>query len=638
MLGRPTAGPSRPSTPTPTALDAAPLRLPPSPRLVSLADPAADEAPSAASSSLVAPSPTQRSPQSTLRSRRAASPLPPTAFAADPSDHAVGSSAASRPSSPGPSPRIRVDPDVTRPSLRRATNDAIGVAALGRVGGIPSPGGGTPAAGDDNGYALRTDSKGKGKANEYPDAHGRRTVSENGRAAKDREVIVHKVQKTDSYASIALQYGITPQALRASNRLWPSDPIYLRSTLLIPLDQCNLPSSSFGVERIAREENGDLTVWERTGPGGPREGLGGAAARGEREGVLLSPRARHLAATSVLELGEQARRALEPPIDLLVDDANEFHSVWSDGGSPSARASLDVAQPPLSPEIHLTGRNASYFPTREPVAEENVSRAVSPSTATASSSFSPAPSASSHATSPPPIHPPPPSDGADALPSPPLAKRTLRVERLPASSFAFFPPSASSPPSPTKVPSAPRAKPRRQEDESLFFGPLTNSLSASFSSLGLDRYLPTALSSSSSSLAGGRIALPPSPAPGGHRRASRWALLDFGVEEDEAAGAGAGAAVVRREDYFALAGGGLGARRKSPAGGAAVGVGLEDAGAWASTSASRRPSVAPGQDVPASAGSSPRRGGGHRKAKDSNERVETLGAAGPDVRDTFGLR
>ncbi|BGP40608.1 hypothetical protein JCM10450v2_004603 [Rhodotorula kratochvilovae] len=634
MLGRPSAGPSRPSTPTPTALDAAPLRLPPSPRLVSLADDAAHSA-AASSSSLVPPSPVPRSPtQSTLRSRRAASPLPPAALGGDPSDRAVGSSSTSRPSSPGPSSRIRVDPDVTRPSLRRLTNDALGIAALGRAGGTPSPGGGTPANGDDDGYVLRRDSKGKGKAREYGDAGVRRGASENGAAGKEREVIVHKVQKTDSYASISLQYGITPQALRASNRLWPSDPIYLRSTLLIPLDQCNLPSSSFGVERIAREENGDLTVWERAGANGEKEGLGGAAAREEREGVLLSPRARRLAAASAFELGAQTPHALEPPIDLLVDEENEFHSVWSDGGTPSARTSLDVAQPPLSPEAYLPRTSTSYFAAGAqvlPTAEELVSRTVSPSTATASSSFSPAPSASSRATSPPPVHPSSPApNGTGGLPSPPLAKRTLRVARLPASSLAFFPPSSSTPSSPRK----PTAKPR-PEDESLFFGPLTNSLSASFSSLGLDKYLPASLTPSSSS--SGRIALPPSPAPGGppQRSKSRWALLDFGVEEDEAAAGGRpspGGGAVRREDYFALAGGAAGsARRKSPAGGGAGGVGLEDAGSWAS----RRPPL-PG----AGGGASPRQGG-HRKAKDSNERVETLGGMGAgrtDVRDAFGLR
>ncbi|GAA5906840.1 hypothetical protein JCM8208_000054 [Rhodotorula glutinis] len=687
MPARPIAGPSRTSTPTPTSLqlDHAPLRLPPSPSTdatLNLLDDDDDTAFTSASllppaSGSAPPSPSSRA---TLRSRRPVSPFPSSTDPDEPPS-----------SSRAPSPRgrpdlARVDSDITRPSLRRVTNDALGVAALGSA--TASSSGGLVGSTDSDGYVLRRDSKGKGKAVDHgPGA--RRGASENGAAAKEREVIVHKVQKTDSYASISLQYGITLQALRASNRLWPSDPIYLRSTLLIPLDQCNLPSSSFGVERIAREENGDLTVWERNGVASQSSsaGLSGAAARRERDGALVSPQARRVAAASALEFGAAAP-ALGPPIDLLADDDNEYHSVWSDGGTPSVRGSLDVPRPTSSPQAYLARTTSSYFDGRlqggRPSIEDLVSRGVSPSTAAGSSSFSPVLSSSSRATSPPPAHPSSssPAPGDDGA-SPPLAKRTLRVARLPASQLAFFPPSSSassttsSPHSPSKAMHAQEQHARhRPEDESLFFGPLTNSLSASFSSLGLDRYLPASLSSSSSTsrLNGygngggkGRIALPVSPAlvdgPGAPPRTeSRWALLDFGVEEDEAAvgitsaraGRGAGPAGARREDYFALAAGpepgalpphalaqggaaggagvgagaaGTGPRRTSANG---LGLGLEDAGSWSG----RRGGGASAR--PALNGGSPRQG--HKKARDSNEGLVTLQGARADARDVFGLR
>ncbi|KPV77878.1 carbohydrate-binding module family 50 protein [Rhodotorula graminis WP1] len=697
MPARPVAGPSRTSTPTPTSLqlDHAPLRLPPSPNATSsLLDDDDDASAGATSASLLPPAtgsaPPSPSSHATLRSRRPVSPFPSSTV--DPDEPPSSSRA--------PSPRgrpnlARVDSDVTRPSLRRVTNDALGVAALGTA--TASSSGALVGSPDADGYVLRRDSKGKGKAVEHGPA-ARRGVSENGAAAKEREVIVHKVQKTDSYASISLQYGITPQALRSSNRLWPSDPIYLRSTLLIPLDQCNLPSSSFGVERIAREENGDLTVWERNGAAGSASsaGLSGAAARRERDGALVSPQARRVAAASALELGARAAQpALGPPIDLLADDDNEYHSVWSDGGTPSARGSLDVPRAPSSPYAHLARTTSSYFDGRlsggRPSIEDLGSRGVSPSTAAGSSSFSPVPSSSSRATSPPAAHPPssfPTTDDDGA--SPPLAKRTLRVARLPASQLAFFPPSSSassttsSPHSPSKPTHAQQQHPRRRpEDESLFFGPLTNSLSASFSSLGLDRYLPASLSSSSSSsrLNGygggggkGRIALPISPALADGavagvppRTKSRWALLDFGVEEDEAAvgmtsaraGRGAGPAGARREDYFALAAGpepgavpahahaqqgaaagagagagaaGAGPRRTSANG---LGLGLEDAGSWSGRRGGAGAAVRPALN----GGGSPRQG--HKKARDSNEGLATvagLQGARADARDLFRLR
>ncbi|BGP00005.1 Proteophosphoglycan ppg4 [Rhodotorula toruloides ATCC 204091] len=518
-----------------------------------------------------------------IRSRR--SPLPhPTTLAE------VESAAATSSVGTGSLVGGLVEPDVTRPSLRRATNDALGV--LDGVRGEADDGRG-------EGYVLKTDRKGKGKAREYARTNG-------AGGTKEREVIVHKVQKTDTFASISLQYGITPQALRTSNRLWPSDPLFLRSELLIPLDLCNLPSSSFGVERIAREENGDLTVWEKRAREGGR--LGDAAERERREGEVVSPLARRaspIAGLADVDRGFGRDGAAE----------NEFLSVWEE--------EVTATQPPLTPDIvaPVHAGPSSFGTVAAPTAtvsarpsidddrplsiEEIVSRTVSPSfstsasTTTPSTSFSPEPPASPGSASP---------SGESAL-----AKRTLRIARLPASDLAFFPAPTSHPPSPKKPPPSARvpSRPSKATSESLFFGPLTDSLTSSLSSLGLDKYLPSASSSSSSSA----IRLPPSPASErGRRRKSGWGLLDFGAEEDEAftaSGSAGGAG-----DYFATgseAGAGTGRRGKVKKGVNGV-VGLEDAETW-----SRRSTTLDGASANGAGGSAP-------------------GRARGDVRDTFGLR
>ncbi|KAG8936994.1 hypothetical protein FRC03_011419 [Tulasnella sp. 419] len=53
---------------------------------------------------------------------------------------------------------------------------------------------------------------------------------------EEREVIIHKVQPTDSLAGVALRYGIELAELRKANKLWASDPIHLRDVLYIPID------------------------------------------------------------------------------------------------------------------------------------------------------------------------------------------------------------------------------------------------------------------------------------------------------------------------------------------------------------------------------------------------------------------
>ncbi|BGP16750.1 hypothetical protein JCM10213v2_004753 [Rhodosporidiobolus nylandii] len=499
------------------------------------------------------------------------------------------------------SPRLSVEPDVTRPSLRgRVANDVLAAAGTWR----------RAASGDgQDGYVLSADLKGKGKASE-----GRRAASEAAPAnelGKEREVIVHRLAKTDSIASVSLQYGITPQNLRTSNRLWSSDTIHLRSELLIPLDLCNLPSSSFGVERIAREENGDLTVWQRSadneGAGGGKGALGTAAERAEKETEVLSPRARRLASASAFGFGGGESGAPTPP----AVPQSEFLDVWSNSPSlpsTSPRVSLDLPVPSRSAYLATTNNFFSTSPSPPPPStEELVSRTVSPP----SSSTSQSRPSSSAATS-----PPPSATALDSTGEGRLEKRTLRVERRAASELAFFPAPASEPKKPASATSSATSTQAVGGDESLFFGPLTTSLTSSFSALGLDKYLTLPRSFPASD---GGIRLPSTPSPGGRtpmRKRSGWGLLNFGAEEEEAAAGGDGAGA---QGYFGL---------PSSASVGSV-LGLTETGTWSRSrgasegglEAARGKPLPPHPPLSPGGSPKPQRHPRGAKVRDSNERV-----------------
>ncbi|KAG2031453.1 hypothetical protein BDR03DRAFT_986385 [Suillus americanus] len=50
----------------------------------------------------------------------------------------------------------------------------------------------------------------------------------------DIDDILHTVSPGDSLIAIALRYGVSLSALRHANQLWPSDPVHLRTQLIIP--------------------------------------------------------------------------------------------------------------------------------------------------------------------------------------------------------------------------------------------------------------------------------------------------------------------------------------------------------------------------------------------------------------------
>ncbi|GAA5935038.1 uncharacterized protein JCM15063_003133 [Sporobolomyces koalae] len=468
-----------------------------------------DAGPSAASSS-------RESARASATSTRASSPIARSVRARKPTSIWDPPAPSSLPTTPDPAltgSRLELDhdtADITRPSLRKATEDALDLAGQGRA------------------------SNGKGKQRDPNMAESPRTVSQRDR---EREVVVHKVLKTDTIASVSLQYGISQQALRKANRLWATDPIHFKATLLIPLDECNLPSSSFGLERIAREENGDITVWKRDGTdpsiASSSEAFAAAARRSDHEQHLVSPRARHLVPTSSLET--MSHPTLTPESDFL--------AIWDDEPGSSSRPSLDSVRsslrssPGAPPSKHTfsLGDPISRFdpyPLHGQRDTRDLSASGTPdyasSTSQLSATFSPALSTSS-------LDLTPPSDTSSPNGSHlALAKRTLKVERLPASQLSFFAPPSSQSNSQLDVstPKAYSAQTAAPESRGLFFGPLTNTLSSSFSSLNLtlNKYL-------GSTSTRGAIALPLSRTSSPHRSvssgtASGWNLDYFGGEED----------------------------------------------------------------------------------------------------------
>ncbi|OLL23486.1 hypothetical protein NEOLI_004675 [Neolecta irregularis DAH-3] len=54
-------------------------------------------------------------------------------------------------------------------------------------------------------------------------------------------VFVHTVLKHDSLPKILLAYNIDAAHLRKANALWPSDSIFARSVLFLPVRHCNIP-------------------------------------------------------------------------------------------------------------------------------------------------------------------------------------------------------------------------------------------------------------------------------------------------------------------------------------------------------------------------------------------------------------
>ncbi|GAA94752.1 carbohydrate-binding module family 50 protein [Mixia osmundae IAM 14324] len=156
----------------------------------------------------------------------------------------------------------------TRPALMRKTSETVRRISESSDGWMGN--GSFSASTSDNGLAqgnrisveeLRRHGLGsllqdrKGKSREVPD---------DMLQGDTREVLVHRVKKTDTFAGIALQYGISVQLLRQSNKLWLNDPIYLRKELYIPLDACSFSiGGKEGIERVELEPD-HIKIYART--------------------------------------------------------------------------------------------------------------------------------------------------------------------------------------------------------------------------------------------------------------------------------------------------------------------------------------------------------------------------------------
>lgn len=67
--------------------------------------------------------------------------------------------------------------------------------------------------------------------------HNRRVESPNA-LDSDIEVYVHRVSRSDTLPRVVLQYRIPVAVLRRANRMYASDPIHFRDTLLLPVSAC----------------------------------------------------------------------------------------------------------------------------------------------------------------------------------------------------------------------------------------------------------------------------------------------------------------------------------------------------------------------------------------------------------------
>lgn len=323
---------------------------------------------------------------------------------------------------------------------------------------------------------------------------------------REREVIVHKVLKTDSIASISLKYGITPQALRASNRLWPSDPLFLRSELLIPLDQCHLPSLSQHDVHLAQARRrcqsgcedgdgdgaggGDLMEWDAARSGTGTRSRSGSQAEGEPlpPPPAAGPSQHRRTGASLLDWSGQTTPDLTPT-EPTARESSEFLTVWDDddddnphgkvltpdiisgslqcGGGGGSSTTMVITNPfEVATGLHLVGgTTTSSAAATTPGVQSLLREEIGPSTPDGAGggnygregSMSPTSARvlrnNNTLTTPPtsPLRRSSESNGSalaspsPSAPSPSSSSTTLRIKRLPASELAFFPaPSHSS--------------------------------------------------------------------------------------------------------------------------------------------------------------------------------------------------
>lgn len=258
--------------------------------------------------------------------------------------------------------------------------------------------------------------------------------------------------------------------------MWSSDSIHLRKTLNIPLDQCHLPSASTGIERIEREEDGNITVWQRRPlPSSSsssslsvaqHQTLSPSRSSSSLRESIISPRARRLQSASAFELGTSSLDSTGATADLIgiwssslqdadLPDQPHDGSTAGHGRNPTVHSVQDAkgkgrliddipngsADAPIDAVAsYLPSTNNPYSLSNSPAPLLISPFATTPRSSTgdpfdrleARASSAASSSAASSTTSPPPGHPPP------------LQKHTLTISRVPNSQLSFFPPSSNS--------------------------------------------------------------------------------------------------------------------------------------------------------------------------------------------------
>ncbi|XP_046685481.1 lysM and putative peptidoglycan-binding domain-containing protein 1 [Homalodisca vitripennis] len=68
--------------------------------------------------------------------------------------------------------------------------------------------------------------------------------STNNHQKRQEHYIKHTISKSDTLQGIALKYGVTTEQIRRANRLWTSDSLFLRETLLVPVPSEGISSPS----------------------------------------------------------------------------------------------------------------------------------------------------------------------------------------------------------------------------------------------------------------------------------------------------------------------------------------------------------------------------------------------------------
>lgn len=252
-----------------------------------------------------------------------------------------------------------IDPDVSRPSLKRLTSETE--RQLWEDSTVSSRGGS---------FDRERDKE------------------------EEVEVIVHQVVPSDSLAGLALRYGIDVSApppsllyveqlnvvelsadqqistLRKVNKLWPSDPVHVRTSLFVPLEACHPTSGTLvrktgHVSLVPHRKQGPKSPKQRPTNGDAVSVLSDKTAREvspeppERQEVLLGEGEDPLTSASTPSLEEPGAIVLQviklPASKLHLHPSSRRRRAAASSSGAAPRASIDSDASALSVLSGLSG-------------------------------------------------------------------------------------------------------------------------------------------------------------------------------------------------------------------------------------------------------------------------------------------